>query len=127
MSTSIDKNPVGKFTVVIPYPIKQGPYSVESTKMQLIRTRDFYQMPPELWFTYLLGMSQCPHWYSWHRQAAKELLEENYRIEPTNRVDHPYYPYWIGEDYMKEYDDSWYKRLINKLFYEIRLAAGMRK
>ena len=71
---------MAKFEITIPYPIVQGPYSVEGTKMSLIEYRDWYQMPPELWFTFLIGITQTPHKQSWFRQAAKELIEENFKM-----------------------------------------------
>jgi hypothetical protein len=83
----------------IPYPILGGPYTAEDSKKNHIAFRDFYQLPPQEWFIHLLGECQTPQRYSWHRQAAKELLEENYMLEKTTIEDSPYYPVWIGEPY----------------------------
>jgi hypothetical protein len=88
-----------RIEIGVPYPYRGGPYTPESSKRIHIGVRDFYKLPPVDWYVYLLGQCFSPHLYSWHRYAAKELIEENYTFSESRILDSPLYPHWVGGPY----------------------------
>jgi hypothetical protein len=102
----------------IGYPRYEGPYTVEDMKQGYMRSvRDSYKLSPDEWFIHLLGSCMTPQHHTWHRYAAKELIEENYEMIDHRNPDCPLYPVWIGGDYWKDVE-----RGNSRLCFNLRLT-----